>query len=58
MRERDKPKQPDQHWPFDPMQPGDHEPVTIPENHWPEDREQGDVEERQPRRGSRGEADT
>jgi len=50
MRERDKQKQPDQHWPFDPMQPGDHEPVTIPENHWPEDPEQGDVEERQPRR--------
>ena len=19
-------------WPFDPMQPGDHEPVTLPEN--------------------------
>jgi hypothetical protein len=19
------------HWPFDPMQPGDHEPVTLPE---------------------------
>ena len=45
MQERDKPKQPDQHWPFDPMQPGDHEPVTIPENHWPEDPEQEDSEE-------------
>jgi hypothetical protein len=36
MKERDKPKEPNQHWPFDPMQPGDHEPVTIPEDHWPE----------------------
>jgi hypothetical protein len=32
------------------MQPGDHEPVTIPENRWPEDPEQGDAEEKQPRR--------
>ena len=31
MRERDKPKQPDQHWPFAPMQPGDHEPVDLPD---------------------------
>ena len=22
----------EQRWPFDPMQPGDHEPVTLPEN--------------------------
>jgi hypothetical protein len=20
-------------WPFDPMQPGDHEPVRVPDNH-------------------------
>jgi hypothetical protein len=26
--EREKPK-----WPFDPMQPGDHEPVRIPDDH-------------------------
>ena len=25
-----QPKQP-AHWPFDPMQPGDHEPVQLPE---------------------------
>jgi hypothetical protein len=31
MREREKPKQPDEHWPFDPMQPGDHEPVPVPQ---------------------------
>jgi len=22
-----------QRWPFDPMQPGDHEPVRIPDDH-------------------------
>jgi hypothetical protein len=31
MQKRDKPRQPDEHWPFDPMQPGDHEPVRLPE---------------------------
>ena len=24
---------PEKKWPFDPMQPGDHEPVRIPEDH-------------------------
>jgi hypothetical protein len=24
-------------WPFDPMQPGDHEPVRLPENPPPKD---------------------
>jgi hypothetical protein len=31
MLEREKPKEPNQHWPFDPMQPGDHEPVDLPD---------------------------
>jgi hypothetical protein len=31
MHEREKPRQPDQHWPFDPMQPGDHEPLGLPD---------------------------
>jgi hypothetical protein len=26
-----KPKQQPARWPFDPMQPGDHEPVQLPE---------------------------
>jgi hypothetical protein len=26
-----KPKQQPARWPFDPMQPGDHEPVRLPE---------------------------
>jgi hypothetical protein len=33
MGERDKP-QPAK-WPFDPMQPGDHEPVRLPEDSRP-----------------------
>jgi hypothetical protein len=27
------PEQEKQKWPFDPMQPGDHEPVRIPDDH-------------------------
>jgi hypothetical protein len=51
MKERDKAKEPNPHWPFDPMQPGDHEPVTIPEDHWPEDPDQ--EEETQKKRAPR-----
>ena len=34
-----QPKQPDQNWPFDPMQPGDHEPVRIPDDVFDPDEE-------------------
>ena len=27
------PDQEKQKWPFDPMQPGDHEPVRVPDDH-------------------------
>jgi hypothetical protein len=34
------PDQEKQRWPFDPMQPGDHEPVRIPDDHPSKKREQ------------------
>lgn len=31
VKERTEQKETAQRWPFDPMQPGDHEPVRLPE---------------------------
>jgi hypothetical protein len=31
MKERDPQEKTAARWPFDPMQPGDHEPVRLPE---------------------------
>jgi hypothetical protein len=39
MPDRAKQKQPDHHWPFNPMQPGDHEPARIPEDLFDPDEE-------------------
>jgi hypothetical protein len=31
MKDQQKDQKGTPHWPFDPMQPGDHEPVRLPE---------------------------
>lgn len=31
MKDKAQQKKATPHWPFDPMQPGDHEPVRLPE---------------------------
>ena len=35
----------EQKWPFDPMQPGDHEPVRIPDDHPSKDQKHPDKPE-------------
>jgi hypothetical protein len=42
-------------WPFDPMQPGDHEPARLPEELERVQKQTGRAARREPERGATGE---